>query len=90
MRLCPADECAEAYISQRKHYIEILVHIPMMEKVMTVQFPEEPAFFEAALFWEMHAPVEVFVNTIVAAAGGDKGKHDCPHCPAAEEDPDKQ
>ena len=58
-------ERPQANVRQWQHYIEIFVHVAVVQEVMAIESPEPPRFFDPACFWQMHAPVNVFVKAIV-------------------------
>lgn len=55
----------QAQISQGQHDIEILVHVPVMQQVMTVKTEENSRPLDMAPPGEMHAPVHVLVGGII-------------------------
>ena len=69
-------ERAEQRVRDRQNHIEVAVHIPMMQQMMPVEAEEYARAFHCPFFWEMHAPMQVFVRAIVRCAydadNGDK------------------
>ena len=49
--------------------VEILVHVAVMQQVVAVEPAEPPGFFDPPRLWQVHAPVDVFVKTVVGGEG---------------------
>lgn len=49
-----------------------------MKQVMPVQATKEPGLFDSACLWQMHAPVDVLINQVVGAEGGERAPEDRP------------
>ncbi len=62
-------EGAEAEIRDREHHVEILVHVTVVKQVVAIQAAEPPRLFHAAGFGQVHAPMDVFVKTVVGGEG---------------------
>lgn len=56
---------AKAEIGEGEHDVEVFVHVAVMQQVVAVEEAEPAGFFDPACFWEVHAPVNVFVETII-------------------------
>ena len=59
---------AEASIGQWKDDVEILVHVAVVQQMVTVQAEKNPGTFNMAAFRKVHAPVHVFVGSVVDRA----------------------
>lgn len=66
------DQGAKDQISQRQHHVEILVHVAVVQEMMTIQAEIDAGTFDIPFLGQVHAPVHVFVSAVVAA-----GSHDC-------------
>lgn len=65
MGLGARHEGAEAKVRDGQHHIKIFVHVAVVEQVVAIQAAEPPWLFHATCFGQVHAPVDVFVKTIV-------------------------
>jgi hypothetical protein len=65
MCLCAEHQCPETIIGEREDDVEILMHIPVMQEMVTIEFSKPPWLLHPARFWKVHAPVNVFVNAII-------------------------
>ncbi len=78
MGLGAGHECAEAEVGDGKHHVEIFMHVAVMQQMMAIQAAEPPWLFHSAGLWQMHAPVDVFVETIVKGEGAEATDHKSP------------
>jgi hypothetical protein len=60
------EQCSEEKICQRKHHVEILPHIPVVEHVVPVQLAEDSPKLDASVSRQVHAPMRILVRYVVA------------------------
>lgn len=78
MGLRSGHESSKANIGNGQDDIEILVHITVMQEVVAIESAEPPRFFDAAGFWQVHAPMDVFVKAIIGRKGDGSAEDKCP------------
>jgi len=56
---------SQTQISKRENYVEVPVHVAMVQKVMAVETEENAGALDVPLFRQMHAPMKVLVGGMV-------------------------
>ena len=69
---------AEDKISEGQHDIEVLVHVAVVEEMVTVELAEPMRLLDTARFWQVHAPMDVFVEAVIKREGGESAKRQTP------------
>ena len=56
---------AEQKISERHYHVEILMHVTMMQEMMTIEAIEDPGLLDVAFLRKVHAPMHILVSPVV-------------------------